>query len=135
MVKAHLWAIIDEYADRQQYRPDMTQLSAALGISKQALSTWKAGGKRPTAENLRAVARVTGVPYLAVLSAVLRDTGYLIDGIDDDLPSSPTVSPAAVALDSALEKGFTLKNALEMIADLVGERGTIRPDGSVGDAG
>lgn len=77
----HLWTLLEEHLTRSQRSE--AALARAIGVKPQTLSSWKHRGFRvpPEASTLRRIATVTGTRYSEVLTAVLRDTGYL-DGDD-----------------------------------------------------
>lgn len=72
-----LWSLIRRYMDQQRYRPSERQIAAELGVTPTSITKWKRGQVLPARENLVAIARLTGVPYLDVLNAALIDREYL----------------------------------------------------------
>lgn len=78
----HLLQIVDDYKDRHG-APSDASIARALGVaSRQTLSQWRTHGMRdlPSRQLLAALARLTGRDYYEVLTAALRDIGYLGDG-------------------------------------------------------
>ncbi len=73
----HLWRIIQAHIDTAgPYPPTEAAVARRMGVSRQTMSNWKAGAM-PKPENVRAIAALTGQPYLMVLRAALIDAGYL----------------------------------------------------------
>jgi transcriptional regulator with XRE-family HTH domain len=74
----HLWALIQEYLDRQG---GMSQAALArkMGTSPQTLGSWKKRGSRPEPDALRALAVAIEQPYEVVHAALEADQGYLTD--------------------------------------------------------
>jgi transcriptional regulator with XRE-family HTH domain len=85
-----LWDIVQAHIDSSPYRPSERRVAARIGISPTALSNWRSPKRLPDVENLRALARLTGVPYSEVLEAALTDTGYKEVGHRGDAaPNTP----------------------------------------------
>jgi transcriptional regulator with XRE-family HTH domain len=82
----HLIELID--AHKHAYGVSDAELARRIGVSRQNLNLWRTHGLRglPAKPTLDGIAAVTGQPYLTVLEAVLRDTGYL-DDQDADAPA------------------------------------------------
>ena len=73
----YLWAIVQRHVDR--WGVTSATLSRRMGSKPQTLSSWKHRSlkKLPAKWLLEALARETRTPYEEVLTAVLRDIGYL----------------------------------------------------------
>lgn len=80
---SHLGNLIQAHIDSADYAPSARTLAKRIGISPTAFGHWRTGGLKrlPAAENLRAAARVLGVPYSHVLRAALLDADYLEDEV------------------------------------------------------
>lgn len=87
-----LWEIVREHIDGSPYPPSERQVAKRLGISPTALANWRSPRSLPGAENLRSLARLTGVPYAQVLRAALEDAGYLEPAQHVELLASPVAS-------------------------------------------
>ena len=72
----HLWGQIEQWLDQQMFRPTQAQMADRLGVTRSSVSQWKFGQARPTPQNLRDLARLTRIPYLALREAVMFDLGY-----------------------------------------------------------
>jgi transcriptional regulator with XRE-family HTH domain len=72
-----LWDVVQEHIDGEPYRVSIRQVAAKLDMSPTALSNWRQPRSLPEAAHLRALANLTGTPYLRVLDAALEDAGYL----------------------------------------------------------
>jgi len=83
----HLGRLLTDWADGHRFRPSNAQMAELFGVKRQTVGNWMRGGTLPHPEALRAVARVTRISYNAVLSAALRDAGYL----DAELSSRDTL--------------------------------------------
>jgi transcriptional regulator with XRE-family HTH domain len=85
----HLWTLLEGYLTRSQRSE--AALARAIEVKPQTLSSWKHRGFRvpPEASTLRRIATVTGTPYSDVLTAVLRDTGYLESDDTQDAGDDP----------------------------------------------
>lgn len=72
-----LAALIDQYKDAHGVSD--AELARRIGISRENLRLWRTNGLRalPDQDNLRGVAQTIGRPYRQVLSAALRDAGYV----------------------------------------------------------
>lgn len=77
--EAAVWGLIESYRASFRYPPSMEALASELGVSAADLDRWR-GGEMPTAQQVRAVAAVTGRTYRHVLAAALVDGGYLSPG-------------------------------------------------------
>lgn len=77
METTRLWALIEGWLDVQMFRPSQAQLAKEIGVARNAVSKWKFGEARPTPENLRALSRVTGIPFRDLRTAVVEDLGYI----------------------------------------------------------
>ena len=74
-----LYDIIQAHMDAQRYPVSQRDIARALGVSPTAVGNWKHPSKLIDKEHLQGIARLTGVPYLRVLDALLHDIGYLQD--------------------------------------------------------
>lgn len=73
-----LWGIVTRHMDAQgRYRPSKREVAKELHITPTALDGWQNPSALPKVKNLRALAALTGVPYVDVLDAALHDTGWL----------------------------------------------------------
>ncbi len=72
-----LYDLIQEHIDRQPYGVSERQVAMRLGVTQTTLSNWREPKKLIAKKHLIAISRVTGVPYLRVLDALLDDIGYL----------------------------------------------------------
>jgi transcriptional regulator with XRE-family HTH domain len=81
---SYFWDIAQAHMDAYGVRA--AALARRMGTSPQTLDSWKNRGlkKLPERRLLEALARETQTPYGEVLTAVLRDIGYLPSGRDDD---------------------------------------------------
>lgn len=79
--------IIDDYRARRG-NPSEASVARAIGISPQAISSWRKRGVRqlPDRETLRRLAEFVGLSYETVVLAAARDAGYLDDPPSDDGP-------------------------------------------------
>lgn len=74
--------LIQQYLDRHGSR--WAAFARNVGVASQTVSKWKTNpGMFPEPDHLKCVAEVTGVPYLIVLDAVLKDAGYRDSTVDD----------------------------------------------------
>lgn len=106
-----LWKIVQAHIDASPYPPSERQVAMKLGISPTALSNWRAPKRLPDVENLRALARLTGVPYSEVLEAALTDTGYKEVGHRGDAAPNTQAGGRFAGLDPA--STFTPDEAAE----------------------
>jgi transcriptional regulator with XRE-family HTH domain len=85
-----LGRFIDEYKDRQEYRPSSADIAKRLGVSKSTVGNWY-DGSMPSPENLRALSTLIGVSYTRLLDAALVDAAYLPreSDRDDAAPTTP----------------------------------------------
>jgi transcriptional regulator with XRE-family HTH domain len=72
-----LWDIVQTHIDSAPYPPSLRQVAARLGVTATTLGNWRDPQDLPARKNLRALAELTGTPYLKVLEAALTDTGYV----------------------------------------------------------
>lgn len=72
-----LFDIIQQHMDAQPYGVSQRKIADSLGVSPTTLKNWRAPRELIAQEHLRAISRLTGVPYLRVLDALLIDIGYL----------------------------------------------------------
>lgn len=80
-----LYDIIQSHIDSQPYHVTDRQVAKRLGVSQTTLSNWRTPKRLIDKEHLQAIARLTNVPYLRVLDALLADIGY----ISEDPPAEP----------------------------------------------
>lgn len=71
--------LIQDHIDAQPYGASERQIAKRLGVTQTTLKNWRTPKRLIEREHLRAVAELTGVPYLRVLDALLDDIGYLRD--------------------------------------------------------
>ena len=72
-----LFDLIQGHIDAQPYDVTLAQVARKVGVSRQTISNWRSPTKLIDKEHLLALSKVTGVPYLRVLDALLQDIGYL----------------------------------------------------------
>ena len=72
-----LFELIQAHMDAQPYGVSERQIAKNLGVSPTTLKNWRTPVKLIDREHLLAISRVTGVPYLRVLDALLEDIGYI----------------------------------------------------------
>lgn len=72
-----LYNLIQQHMDSQPYGVSQRQVAGRLGVSPTTLKNWQTPTKLIDREHLKAISRLTGVPYLRVLDALLTDIGYL----------------------------------------------------------
>lgn len=72
-----LYDLIQAHIDAQPYGVSERQVAKAIGVTQTTLSNWREPKKLIEKKHLAAISRVTGVPYLRVLDALLEDIGYL----------------------------------------------------------
>lgn len=77
MATTRLWALIQQWLDVQLFHVSQAQLANKLGVQRSAISQWKLGQSTPRPEHLRALAKLTGVPFVDLRTAVAEDLGYL----------------------------------------------------------
>lgn len=73
---SHVWALLEQWSDGQKIRPTQAQLARLLGVTRGTVTNWKQGTV-PKPEQVDAIVRGTGLSKQTVLTAVLRDQGYL----------------------------------------------------------
>lgn len=82
--------LIQAHIDAQPYHVPDRQVAGKLGVTQTTLSNWRTPKRLIDKQHLLAVARLTGVPYLRVLDALLEDIGYLREESDgDDRSAAP----------------------------------------------
>lgn len=74
-----LYDLIQAHIDSQPYEVSERQVARAIGVTQTTLSNWRTPKRLIAKEHLQAISRVTGVPYIRVLDALLEDIGYLSD--------------------------------------------------------
>lgn len=72
-----LFDIIQKHMDDQPYRVSQRQIAEKLDVSPTTLKNWRRPTKLIDKEHLVSISRLTGVPYLRVLDALLTDIGYI----------------------------------------------------------
>lgn len=72
-----LYDLIQAHIDAQPYGVSERQVALKIGVTQTTLSNWREPKKLIGKEHLKAISRVTGVPYARVLDALLEDIGYL----------------------------------------------------------
>lgn len=72
-----LYDIIQAHIDAQPYRVSERQIAVALGVTPTTMANWREPKRLIARDNLEAIARLTGVPYLRVLDALLQDIHYI----------------------------------------------------------
>lgn len=72
-----LYGLIQAHIDAQPYGVSERQVARAIGVTQTTLANWREPKRLIAKEHLLAISRVTGVPYLRVLDALLDDIGYL----------------------------------------------------------
>ena len=72
-----LYNLIQDHIDAQPYKVSERQIARRIGVTQTTLSNWREPKKLIAKDHLLAISRVTGVPYLRVLDALLDDIGYL----------------------------------------------------------
>lgn len=72
-----LYDIIQTHIDAQPYEVSERQVALALGVTPTTMANWREPKRLVSKSNLEAIARVTGVPYLRVLDALLQDIDYI----------------------------------------------------------
>src|SRR5699024_10187725 len=86
---------IEHWLDHHMLRPTQAQMADRLGVTGSSVSEWKFGQARPTPRNLRDLARLTRIPYLALREAVMLDLGYTDEEEEevtgDDRDAAPIV--------------------------------------------
>lgn len=83
-----LWKIVQRYLDENERSE--AWLSQKIDAAPQTVSAWKRRGLRelPATHLLRNLARLTGTPYLQVLTAALLDIGRVDEAEADELTRS-----------------------------------------------
>lgn len=92
-----LEALIQRYLDETGAR--QAAVARKMHVSSQTLNSWTARGLKrlPGVDNMRALADAIGVPYGAVLNAILIDLGYLEKSATDNVHRLHRASQAADA--------------------------------------
>lgn len=72
-----LYDIIQAHIDAQPYEVSERKVAQNIGVTQTTLSNWRNPKVLVDKDHLRAISRVTGVPYQRVLDALLDDIGYL----------------------------------------------------------
>lgn len=83
-----LYDLIQAHMDAQPYGVSERQVAHKIGVTQTTLSNWREPRKLIAKEHLQSIARVTGVPYLRVLDALLDDIGYLREESDGNAQRS-----------------------------------------------
>jgi transcriptional regulator with XRE-family HTH domain len=132
-----LWDIIQRHIDEQRYRPNDRQIATALGVSHGTPGNWrKRVNQLPTEAHLRAIARLTGTPYNDVLTAALRDTGYMDRELGDGDARRPAAntSPVSATGDPEIDAIRASDRPLSEQADVIGMILQARVDAARGRA-
>lgn len=79
-----LYQLIQDHMDAQPYEVRPADVARKIGVSRQTVLNWQTPTKLINKTHLQAIAKVTGVPYLRVLDALLEDIGYLAADNDGD---------------------------------------------------
>lgn len=79
-----LYAILQDHMDAQPYEVKPADVARKLGVSRQTVLNWREPTTLIRRDHLNAIAKLTGVPYLRVLDALLDDIGYLWPDAQDD---------------------------------------------------
>lgn len=74
-----LWSLVQEWLDEGGPGVNQALLAREVGVSRQAVTLWRQGATVLPPDRLGKVAATIGRPYALVLTAVLRDGGYLGD--------------------------------------------------------
>lgn len=95
LLMSRLLAIIDKYRDAHG-QPSDASIARAIGLSPQAISSWRRRGIRqlPNKEALVALAALIRVDYREVFEAAAADAGYLSEGGDGDDGSAAPIAEA-----------------------------------------
>jgi transposase len=80
-----LYDLIQAHIDAQAYPPSPRQVAKMIGVTQTTLTNWRTPKQLIDRSHLEAIARVTGVPYIRVLDALLEDIGYI--------PAAPNKTP------------------------------------------
>lgn len=88
-----LFDILQAHVDAQPYEVSWADVARKIGVSRQTVLNWREPNRLIQREHLRRISEVTGVPYLRVLDALLKDIGYL----SDDGAGPPSARPDARA--------------------------------------
>lgn len=71
-----MYELIQAHIDAQDFPVSERQVAKHLGVSPTTLKNWRTPARLIAKKHLVAVSRMTGVPYLRVLDALLEDIGY-----------------------------------------------------------
>lgn len=82
-----LYDLIQAHIDAQPYEVSERQVARNIGVTQTTLKNWQTPKKLIQREHLESISRVTGVPYIRVLDALLEDIGY-IPSLQPDAPRS-----------------------------------------------
>jgi len=98
---SELYSIVQRHQDN--FGPSASEIARRIGAAPQTVSSWKTRGLRalPEKKLLVALAQLTHTPYGDVLSAALRDTGYIPEDAEAaaERPATATERPAGVVVD------------------------------------
>lgn len=70
-----LWAILQNWYDRQPVEPSWRKVAKKLGVVQSTFDTWRAPTEMPRRRNLWAIHDLTGVPYKTVVDAAVEAVG------------------------------------------------------------
>lgn len=86
----HLYDLLTEWGDHQTIRPTQAQLARLIGVTRGTVTNWK-DGKSPRPEQVDKIVTATGLSRTDVLTAMLRDQGYLrVESLELDDAASNT---------------------------------------------
>lgn len=104
MTESELYKIVQRHQDA--FGPSAAEIARRIGAQPQTVSSWKTRGltKLPEKRFLVALAQLTHTPYGDVLTAALRDTGYLPEREDAPVERRPTTTVPAVEVDADLDE-------------------------------
>lgn len=72
----HVYDVLQQWIDRQQIPPTQAQMARLLGVSRGTITNWKTETV-PKPAQIDTIVERTGIPKQELLTAVLRDQGYL----------------------------------------------------------
>lgn len=72
-----LYQLLQDHMDEQPYEVRPADVARKLGVSRQTVLNWREPTRLIDKKHLIAISRLTGVPYVRVLDALLEDIGYL----------------------------------------------------------
>jgi hypothetical protein len=75
MSSGALWAILQDWYDKQPVPPTWAKVAKSLGVSQSTFDGWKAPSEMLRRRNLWAIHRLTGVPFKTVVDAAVEAVG------------------------------------------------------------